>query len=316
MNDIVVILVLLIFAVTTLIISRRLLKMSSFEFFLGLIGLILGLLVGSLVANPVRSLSGPYSNYLAFSVNVFIAGGIFYLFLVQSKGLINFFHNSLNWKTGLEGLTNNSSGTLVDTSILIDGRIEKLAETKFIYGKLIVPRFVLLELQRIADSNDPQKRMKGRKGFEVLNNLQKQKITPIEILEFDDGIKEDVDQKLIKLAKIKKYRLMTVDYNLAQVATIQKVRVLNLNELALSLKPILLPGEFVEVEITQKGKETGQGVGYLVDGTMVVVENGSELVGKIVNGKVARIFQSVAGQMIFIEPLKTNDKKRTKITKK
>jgi uncharacterized protein YacL len=191
---------------------------------------------------------------------------------------------------------------LLDTSAIIDGRIADISQTGFVSGALIVPRFVLNELQHIADSADTMRRNRGRRGLEMLNRLQKDATVPIEITDADvDGIVE-VDSKLVKLAQTLHCPIITNDFNLNRVAELQGVKVLNINELANAVKPVLLPGEDIIIKIIQDGKELGQGVGYLDDGTMIVVEGGRQYMGSTIEVSVTRVLQTVAGRMIFAHP--------------
>ena len=191
---------------------------------------------------------------------------------------------------------------LLDTSAIIDGRIADISQTGFIFGALIVPRFVLNELQHIADSADTMRRNRGRRGLEMLNRLQKDATVPIEITDADvEGIVE-VDSKLVKMAQTLHCPIITNDFNLNRVAELQGVKVLNINELANAVKPVLLPGEDIVIKIIQDGKELGQGVGYLDDGTMIVVEGGRQFIGSTIEVSVTRVLQTVAGRMIFAHP--------------
>jgi uncharacterized protein YacL len=188
---------------------------------------------------------------------------------------------------------------LLDTSVIIDGRIADVAETGFLDAILLVPRFVLGELQEIADSSDTLRRNRGRRGLEILNRLQQSEVVTVEITDRDVQGVRDVDRKLVRLAEQLSCPIMTNDYNLNRVAEIQGIRVLNLNELANSVKTLLLPGEELEVRIIQEGKEQGQGVGYLEDGTMVVVDQGRRHIDETLPVTVTRVLQTVAGRMIF-----------------
>ncbi len=191
---------------------------------------------------------------------------------------------------------------LVDTSAIIDGRIADISETGFIFGTLVVPRFVLEELQHIADSADSMRRARGRRGLDILQRLQKEPSIQVEITDADAESIPEVDGKLVKLARQWHCPIVTNDFNLNRVAELQGVKVLNINELAHAVKPILLPGEDMQVKIMQEGKEVNQGVGYLDDGTMIVVENGKQLMGQSVDVTVTRVLQTVAGRMIFAHP--------------
>jgi uncharacterized protein YacL len=195
-----------------------------------------------------------------------------------------------------------STQILLDTSAIIDGRIADISQTGFISGTLIVPRFVLNELQHIADSADTMRRNRGRRGLEMLNRLQKDSSVPIEFPEVEiEGVAE-VDGKLVKMARNLHCPIITNDFNLNRVAELQGVKVLNINELANAVKPVLLPGEDIFIKIMQDGKELGQGVGYLDDGTMIVVEGGRQYMGSTIEVSVTRVLQTVAGRMIFAHP--------------
>lgn len=191
---------------------------------------------------------------------------------------------------------------LLDTSAIIDGRIADISQTGFVYGTLIVPQFVLNELQRIADSADAMRRNRGRRGLEMLNRLQKDTTVPIEIVDTDVEDVAEVDGKLVKLARAQHCPIITNDFNLNRVAELQGVKVLNINELANAVKPVLLPGEDLPIRIMQDGKELGQGVGYLDDGTMIVVEGGRQFMNMTIEVTVTRVLQTVAGRMIFAHP--------------
>ncbi len=202
-------------------------------------------------------------------------------------------HSNLNKKS------TNQSQILVDTSAIIDGRIADVAKTGFVPGKLLVPRFILAELQNIADSEDPMRRGRGRRGLEMLNLLRENPDVEIDIIDENPVDVPEVDHKLVHLAREYDTNILTTDYNLNRVATIEQVTVLNMNELANAIKAVVIPGEEMRVRVVQKGKEKNQGLAYLADGTMIVVENGDKLMGKEVDVEVTRIFQTVAGKMIF-----------------
>jgi len=188
---------------------------------------------------------------------------------------------------------------LLDTSVIIDGRIADICQTKFVEGRFVIPRFVLRELQQVADSQDPIKRNRGRRGLDILGKLQKTPTVDVKIHEEEFPELTEVDAKLVKLAKILGAKVLTNDYNLNKVAELQGVRILNINELANALKPVVLPGEPLEVRVIKEGKEYNQGVAYLDDGTMVVVENGRALIGQTVRTLVTSVLQTAAGRMIF-----------------
>ena len=188
---------------------------------------------------------------------------------------------------------------ILDTSVIIDGRIADIAETGFLDGIIVIPQFVLRELQLVADSADSLKRNRGRRGLEILQRLQKVASLQIQIVEDDFPTVREVDLKLIELAKLYEGKIITNDFNLNKVAQLQGVAVLNINELANSLKPIVLPGEIMKVFILKEGKEYNQGVAYLDDGTMVVVDNARKMIGKTIDISVTSVLQTTAGKMIF-----------------
>ncbi|HVM92044.1 MAG TPA: PIN domain-containing protein [Terriglobales bacterium] len=195
--------------------------------------------------------------------------------------------------------TGKKSYKILDTSVIIDGRIADIAETGFLDGLMVIPQFVLRELQLVADSADSLKRNRGRRGLDVLQRLQKTASPQIQIVEDDFPAVREVDLKLIELAKLYEGKIITNDFNLNKVAQLQGVAVLNINELANSLKPIVLPGEIMRVFILKEGKEYNQGVAYLDDGTMVVVDNARKMIGKTIDVSVTSVLQTTAGKMIF-----------------
>jgi uncharacterized protein YacL len=188
---------------------------------------------------------------------------------------------------------------ILDTSVIIDGRIADVCETSFIDGMLIVPQFVLRELQLVADSSDPMKRNRGRRGLDILQRMQKMSNITVQIVEEDFPQVREVDLKLIELARLYEGKIVTNDFNLNKVAQLQGVPVLNINELANSLKPVVLPGEIMRVFILKEGKEYNQGVAYLDDGTMVVVDNAKKMISKTIDISVTSVLQTTAGKMIF-----------------
>ena len=187
---------------------------------------------------------------------------------------------------------------LLDTSVIIDGRIAEVCDTGFLEGTFYIPRFVLQELQRIADSSDPLKRNRGRRGLDILNRMQKSKVN-VEVLELDAPETREVDEKLLIIGKQHGAKIITNDFNLNKVAEIHGVPVLNINDLANALKPAVLPGELLSIRVIKEGKESGQGIGYLDDGTMVVVDNGKVYMGQKIEVVVTSALQTAAGRMIF-----------------
>lgn len=308
-QDIFFFLVILVFMMIVLFVTRKLLKVSFPYFFMGLLGLIIGLAVGSLVATPLSKLPGNFGRWLPLIVDVFITVAFLDLFLNQSQAAAIFFRKLVG-KMMPEKEDDDVPEIILDTSVIIDGRIEEIVRSGFILGKIILPQFILNELQAVADSADANKRTRGRKGIEVLDSIQNNPNIDIEITDELLNNREAVDSRLIKLAKIRHGKILTVDYNLNKIAKFQKVTVLNINELAEAIKPVLIPGENISVKIVQEGKEPNQGVGYLSDGTMIVVEGGDRYIGKELNCEVTRIYQTVAGKMIFVSPKKRSQRTR------
>jgi uncharacterized protein YacL len=191
---------------------------------------------------------------------------------------------------------------IVDTSAIIDGRIADIGEAGFIQGTLVVPKVVLEELQRIADSPDTMRRARGRRGLEIVARLQKEERVPVEVADETFPEIAEVDAKLVAMARARSGVILTNDFNLNRVAEIQGLRVMNVNSLANALKPAVLPGEELRVRVIQEGKEAGQGVGFLDDGTMIVVEGGARLLDREIGVTVTRVLQTVAGRMIFAQP--------------
>jgi len=195
---------------------------------------------------------------------------------------------------------------ILDTSVIIDGRIADICETGFIEGTLIIPNFVLEELQHIADSSDNLKRNRGRRGLDILNRIQRDLGIKVEIYDASSiGDGADVDTKLVLLAKALRGKIVTNDFNLNKVAELQGIAVLNVNELANAVKPVVLPGEEMEVHLIKDGKESGQGIGYLDDGTMIVVDGGKRHIGETIDVSVTSVLQTAAGRMIFAKPKST-----------
>lgn len=299
-SDLTIFVVFLVIALIALGLTRRLLRISFPHLFLGTFGLILGLTVGSLARPLFENLPGIYGRWVPVIVHVFITVAIFDLFLAQTTILTRFGRRL--FKRFFPAENEESRPTIVvDTSALIDGRLEGVARAGFVFGKVMVPKFVLDELQHIADSGDPLRRARGRRGLDVLSAIQSLPNVDLEIV-YDEPRLKGTDSKLVAVAKKYKAKVVTVDYNLNKVAGLQGAQVLNVNELSELLKPIVLPGETLQVKVVQKGKEKGQGVGYLPDGTMIIVERGEHLVGQTVRAEVVRIFQSVAGKMVFVDP--------------
>lgn len=280
---------------------RRIRLMAAIDLLAATIGLILGLGVAALITIPLNQLPDAWGRVLP-TLAALVCG---YLGIYIMVGRRNEFLDILSGvgrgggEAAAKAAVPADRYILVDTSAIIDGRIADISQTGFVDGVLLIPRFVLNELQRIADSPDSLRRNRGRRGLEMLNRLQKDSLVPIQVSEIDtDGV-NDVDGKLVKIARLNHYPVITNDYNLNRVAELQGVRVLNINELANAVKPAVLPGEDMRLRIINEGKELGQGVGYLDDGTMIVVENGRRYIDKEVEVTVTRVLQTVAGRMIF-----------------
>ena len=266
----------------------------------GTIGLLVGLVIASLISIPLYSLDG----WLGWGVPVIVSLllGLFGMWLgVHRSRDMSAIFPRLESSSGVGKVYRNGS-ILVDTSAIIDGRIADLSITGFLEGSLVVPRFVLDELRHIADSSDSLRRARGRRGLEVLGRLRKDTTVPMEVLDVGVGVGEEVDAQLVRLAKGMNSAILTTDYNLNRVAELQGVQVLNVNELANALKSIVLPGEELRVNIVQEGKEAGQGVAYLDDGTMVVVEGGRRYLNAFHEVVITRVLQTAAGRIIFAQP--------------
>ena len=298
-----------------LVIARRLERVLTHipnqELIAGTIGLLFGLIIANLIGAAFNQVPiiGPYISIILSAI--FGYSGVR---LMARKGPEMYLNYLKQWKRSEAGTKksrgfnmfgshkssdSNLTAKLLDTSVIIDGRIKELCATGFIDGPLIVPVFVLNELQIISDSADGMKRNRGRRGLDILKEMQDAKLVPIEIVEDDYDDLHEVDSKLMRLALEKQWKLMTNDFNLNKVARVQGIKVLNLNELANVLKPALIAGEWIRVQVMKEGKEVQQGVAYLDDGTMIVVEDGRPYVGQEVEVMVTSILQTSAGRMIF-----------------
>ncbi|MGZ8515020.1 MAG: PIN domain-containing protein, partial [Candidatus Limnocylindrales bacterium] len=276
------------------------------EFVTAVVGLLLGLLMGLLLGFPLSGLAPPFGTWLPLGVSIFLGLGMVGLTVAKRRDLV-----AAAEAVGLvrrppgegqHGLVPGDPRIVVDTSAIIDGRIAEIVESGFIYGTLVIPRFVLEELQHIADSSDALRRNRGRRGLDILNRMQKEPATPVEIVEDDVPDVTEVDAKLVALARARSRVILTNDFNLNRVAELQGVRVMNINSLANAVKPAVLPGEELRVRVIQEGKEAGQGVGFLDDGTMIVVEGGARHIDHDLDVAVTRVLQTVAGRMIFAQP--------------
>jgi uncharacterized protein YacL len=281
-----------------------LMKLSAQSLAAGIFGMVVGLMVAALLAFPLSLLPAPIGQILPFvGVLIFSYFGVS-IFVMRQNDL---FAVLRNFPTRLSPSTEDTStntqaptrSILLDTSVIIDGRIADIAKTGFLVGSLLIPRFILNELQYIADSPDSLRRQRGRRGMEVIANLQKDSTIPVRLSDIDvEGVRE-VDDKLIVLARQLRCPILTNDYNLNRVADLQGVAILNVNELANAVKLVFLPGEHLQIQLIQEGKEVGQGVGYLDDGTMVVVEDGRSAINRQVVVTVTKVLQTAAGRMVF-----------------
>ncbi len=267
------------------------------------IGAIIGLLFALLLTVPLGYLPSPLGQFLPL-ISAFSLGYIgARLFSSRRKEISKFFQStrapSFTMPQQLFDLVGQQSRYLVDTSAIIDGRIASVSETGFLQGKLLVPRFVLNELQTLADSSDDMRRSKGRRGLEILNDMQKAAVTPVEIIDVDVSGTEPVDDKLIILARQYRCPVITNDYNLGRVAKLQGVQALSLNQLADAIRPPVIPGQDIQVTIRDVGREREQGISFLDDGTMVVVEDARKLVGREVAATVTRVHQTQTGRIVF-----------------
>ncbi len=287
----------LLIGVAIIVFEWRLRTMSLKRLIGAAIGSVLGIVGAYLFALVIRNSipASPTQSFLQIMVMMVMA----YVGLAvgANKGdLLNL--SALGGVFGGER-SGKKSYKILDTSVIIDGRIADIAETGFLDGLIVIPQFVLRELQLVADSADSLKRNRGRRGLDILQRLQKIASVQIQIVEDDFPSVREVDMKLIELAKLYEGKIITNDFNLNKVAQLQGVAVLNINELANSLKPIVLPGEVMRVFILKEGKEYNQGVAYLDDGTMVVVDNARKMIGKTIDISVTSVLQTTAGKMIF-----------------
>ena len=265
----------------------------------GTIGLFVGLVFASLLSVPLYSLEGWHGWGIPLMLS-FGLGSLGLLLGIQRDADVGYVFPKAEAKPAPVEAA-ESTRILVDTSAVIDGRIADLTQTGFVEGTLVVPRFVLDELRHIADSSDPMRRTRGRRGLEVLTKLREDEAVPVEVMDQDLTNGVEVDAMLVKMAGTMGAPILTTDFNLNRVAELQGIRVLNVNELANALKPVVLPGEELHVSIIQEGKEAGQGVAYLDDGTMVVVEGGKKFINTNRDVTVTRVLQTGAGRMIFAQ---------------
>lgn len=286
----------IVFAILALSVEK-LIKHLSLKILLGgTIGLVAGLFVAKLIG---FGFSGLQNTAISVAIYVILSCTFGYVGMVLGSIKVEEVRFP-NWSwLSRGGLRGGQTMKILDTSVIIDGRIADIVETGFLGGVLVIPEFVLQELQHIADSSDPTRRVRGRRGLDIIKRLQQESLVEIRIDRQDFDNLNDVDAKLVALALRLSAKIVTNDYNLSKVAEVQGIKILNINQLANALKPVVLPGEVLRLQILKEGKEQGQGIAYLEDGTMVVVENASRLLGKEVEVSVTSILQTTAGRLIF-----------------
>jgi uncharacterized protein YacL len=300
----------LIFGMFSIVIEQVLKKVSLGSMAGGLIGLAAGLLTANLLIMPFKGMISEGLPLVRLLLSAVLGYGGFLLGLRRGEKLTL---SSVFTVFKAQGVEANKK--LLDTSVIIDGRIADVCETGFLEGEFIVPQFILHELQHIADSPDSLKRARGRRGLDILHRMQKMSQIDVIIVEEDFPKIREVDAKLVALGKAMGAKVVTNDFNLNKVAELQGVPVLNVNELANSIKPVVLPGEAMRVFIIKEGKEHNQGVGYLEDGTMVVVDNGRKLIGKNIDVTVTSVLQTTAGRMIFTKTREEYEREEQKVGK-
>ncbi len=275
----------------------------------GVLGVFLGLIVGYALT-PILHFIPVVGVYVQSFASILLAYLGFRIFFSRREEVFALVPALLSKSAAAKGERSRQAGAsarngeakLLDTSVIIDGRIADIVETGFLEGMLVIPAFVLEELQHIADSSDVLKRNRGRRGLDILNRIQKELKVKVQVMEIDFEELSEVDSKLVRLAKQVNGKVVTNDFNLNKVCELQGVPVLNINDLANAVKPVVLPGEEISVHVIKDGKEYGQGVGYLDDGTMIVIEGGRDYIGHRVDVLVTSVLQTSAGRMIFAKP--------------
>jgi len=297
------------------VIEKSLEDVQLIDVGLSVFGLIIGLIIALLISFAISQIPVPWVSSLLTALVYIIMGYIGFTLPAKKRDeIIRAIRQAQGRKPGETGntvagmgrkLSRKKSATedkILDTSVIIDGRIYDIFKTGFLEGKLVVPVFVLGELQLLADNSDDLKRAKGRRGLDIVKKMQNEFEKRIQVSEEDYDDLQEVDDKLLRMAKNTKFKILTNDYNLNKVATVRGVGVLNINELANAVKPVVLPGEEMRVQPVKNGKESGQAVAYLEDGTMIVVENGKRHIGEYISVTVTSILQTAAGRMIFARP--------------
>lgn len=262
-----------------------------------------GLLIGLGLATLAGMALAPMDAATGTIVHLGLAVGLGWIGLATGARRSDSFSLSRlrsDWEAQADNIAVASTPKILDTSVIIDGRIAEIADAGFMEGPLVIPQFVLVELQQVADSSDPLKRNRGRRGLDMLQRIQKNPVVPIQIVDTDFPDVKEVDLKLIELALKTEGKIVTNDFNLNKVAQLRGVKILNINDLANCLRPLVLPGEPMRIFVSKEGKEHGQGVGYLDDGTMVVVEGGRKALGRTIDVNVTTVLQTAAGKMIFV----------------
>ncbi|KJS17227.1 MAG: twitching motility protein PilT [Peptococcaceae bacterium BRH_c4b] len=289
----------------TAFIEQWLHRTPTQDLIMGSVGLILGLIIANLLGS-LLSFLGPIGKVIWLLITVLLGYLGLSVSVKKREEILGLFGSITRFgkEKPLKGEPKMTNLKILDTSVIIDGRISDLCESGFIEGTLLVPGFVLEELRHIADSSDLLKRNRGRRGLDILNKMRKDPDIKVQIYDNNKGLEEnaEVDTKLVKLGQKLGGKIMTNDYNLNKVAELHGVRVLNINELANAVKPVVLPGEEMVVQVVKDGKESGQGIGYLDDGTMIVVDGGRRYIGQTINVVVTSVLQTAAGRMIFAKP--------------
>lgn len=285
----------------------KLIRTPLVDLIFGVVGLILGLIIAFVLTPAIGAIpvvgafiqmfASILLGYLGFRIFFSRREEILSLLAMIAKG-----GKDRGGRAAQNAAPRPGDSKLLDTSVIIDGRIADIVQTGFLDGVLVIPSFVLEELQHIADSSDVLKRNRGRRGLDILNRIQKELKVKVQVMEIDFEELSEVDSKLVKLAKQLNGKVVTNDFNLNKVCELQGVPVLNINDLANAVKPVVLPGEEITVHVIKDGKEYGQGIGYLDDGTMIVIEGGREFIGQRVEVLVTSVLQTSAGRMIFAKP--------------
>ncbi|MEK3798927.1 PIN/TRAM domain-containing protein [Peribacillus sp. FSL H8-0477] len=284
--------------------EETLIKAPITDIIFGSVGLLVGLLVAFIFGSAFNAIQVPILNTVAPILLTLLFGYLgFQVGFKKRDELLTLFRTNKKKDTDPEEVVEGASKLkILDTSVIIDGRIADICQTGFLEGTIVIPQFVLAELQHIADSSDALKRNRGRRGLDILNRIQKELSVKVEMYEGDFEEIQEVDAKLVKLAKVSNGVVVTNDFNLNKVCEFQSVPVLNINDLANAVKPVVLPGEEMNVQVIKDGKEQNQGIAYLDDGTMIVVEGGRDFISKRIDVLVTSVLQTSAGRMIFAKP--------------